>query len=74
MRTWWPIVVAVAFACCANSAVFAKPTNIVLIYVDNQGYGDVGCYGNQGVKTPRIDKLASDGVRATQFARSLNRR
>jgi arylsulfatase A len=44
-----------------------RPPNIVLIYADNLGYGDLGCYGNTGVKTPRIDKLASEGVRCTQF-------
>lgn len=73
-------VICVAFFCAAVAAACslapsstaaaapgARPTNIVLIYVDNQGYGDLGCYGNAGVKTPRIDRLASEGVRCTQF-------
>ena len=43
------------------------PSNIVLIFVDNVGYGDLGCYGNANVKTPHIDTLAKEGVRCTDF-------
>lgn len=43
------------------------PPNILLLYIDNVGYGDLGCYGNAEVKTPRIDQLARDGVRCTDF-------
>ncbi len=43
-----------------------KP-NFLIMTADNLGYGDVGCYGNPKVKTPNIDKLASDGVRLTDF-------
>ena len=39
--------------------------NIVLIYADDLGYGDVSCYGATKVKTPNIDKLASEGLRFT---------
>ena len=39
--------------------------NIVVIYVDDLGYGDVGSYGAVGVETPSIDRLASEGVRFT---------
>ncbi len=41
-----------------------KP-NIVLIYADDVGYGDVSCYGATGVKTPNLDRLAGEGVRFT---------
>ncbi|MDA7926963.1 sulfatase-like hydrolase/transferase, partial [Verrucomicrobiales bacterium] len=44
-----------------------KKPNIVLIFVDDLGYGDLGCYGNEVIKTPRIDKLASEGQRWTNF-------
>ncbi len=43
-----------------------KP-NIVFILADDLGYGDLGCYGQQLIKTPNIDKLAADGMRFTQF-------
>ena len=48
------------------SQVLKKP-NIVIMFLDNIGYGDLACYGNKTVKTPRIDKLASNGVRCTDF-------
>lgn len=41
--------------------------NIVFILTDDLGYGDLGCYGQQTLKTPHIDQLASDGIRFTQF-------
>ena len=43
-----------------------KP-NIILIVADDLGYGDLGCYGQQKVVTPNIDKLAASGMRFTQF-------
>ena len=43
----------------------AKRPNIVLIYADDLGYGDVSCYGATKIKTPNIDKLASAGLRFT---------
>lgn len=41
--------------------------NIVFILADDLGYGDLGCYGNQVQKTPNLDKLASEGIRLTDF-------
>ena len=43
------------------------PSNIVLIYVDNVGWGDLACYGNPVIRTPNIDRLAAEGVRLTDF-------
>ncbi len=43
----------------------AERPNIVLIYADDLGYGDVGCYGATAVKTPHIDRLAKEGLRFT---------
>ncbi len=42
----------------------AKP-NIILIYIDDLGYGDIGCYGCKDIPTPNIDRLATEGVRFT---------
>ncbi|NQY08791.1 MAG: sulfatase [Flavobacteriales bacterium] len=44
-----------------------KQPNIVLIFIDDEGYGDVGCYGATGFQTPNIDKLASEGMRFTNY-------
>lgn len=50
----------------ATAAHPDKP-NIVLILADDQGYGDLGCYGATDIKTPHIDRLASEGTRFTSF-------
>jgi arylsulfatase A-like enzyme len=50
-------------------------SNIVFMMVDNFGYGDLGCYGGgvvRGMPTPRIDKLATEGMRLTNFNVSRN--
>jgi arylsulfatase A-like enzyme len=44
----------------------ARP-NILIIFTDDQGYADLGCYGNKKNKTPRMDKLATEGTRYTSF-------
>lgn len=57
-------------AAAAPVAAWAQPPrrpNIVLIVADDLGYGDLGCFGNQEVETPHIDRLATDGVRFTNF-------
>ena len=41
--------------------------NVVLILVDDMGFGDLGCYGNQQIKTPNIDRLAAEGVRFERY-------
>lgn len=40
--------------------------NIIYIYADDLGYGELGCYGQQKIKTPNLDKLATEGIRFTQ--------
>ena len=40
--------------------------NIVLIYADDLGYGDLGCYGSK-IRTPNLDRMAAEGVRFTHF-------
>lgn len=45
----------------------ATPPNIILIFMDDMGYGDLSCYGALQYRTPNLDKLASEGVRFTNF-------
>ncbi|TWT68668.1 Arylsulfatase [Crateriforma conspicua] len=44
-----------------------RPPNIVLMFADDLGYGDIGCYGHPYARTPAIDQLAKEGTRFTQF-------
>lgn len=47
------------------SAFAQQKPNVVLIYVDDLGYGDLSCYGATKIKTPNVDRLASEGLRFT---------
>ena len=49
----------------ASGADAAKQPNILLVYVDDLGFGDLGSYGHPIIKTPNIDSLANDGLRFT---------
>ena len=51
----------------AAQQVKQQPPNILLITADNLGYGDLGCYGNKVMQTPRLDQLAREGARLTDF-------
>jgi arylsulfatase A-like enzyme len=57
--------ILVALLADANFSHAAERPNIVLIYADDLGYGDVGCYGATRVQTPNIDRLANEGLRFT---------
>lgn len=41
--------------------------NVVMVFIDDMGWGDFSCFGNQRAKTPRIDQLAAEGIRFEQF-------
>src|SRR5688572_19511916 len=55
-----------ASAAGALAAQGERPVNVVLIYADDLGYGDLGCYGSS-IRTPHLDGMARDGVRFTNF-------
>ena len=50
-----------------SSALFANQPNFIIIFCDDLGYGDLGCYGSEKNRTPRIDQLAGEGMRFTDF-------
>ncbi len=50
---------------CQNSST-DKP-NIIIIFADDQGYADLGCYGAEGFSTPNLDNMANEGMRFTNF-------
>jgi len=47
--------------------VFAAKPNFILIFTDDQGYNDLGCFGSETIKTPHIDQLAAEGRKFTSF-------
>ncbi len=58
------VAAAAGASALAHAATPSKP-NIVLIYADDVGYGDLSCYGAKNVRTPNLDKLAGSGLRLT---------
>jgi arylsulfatase len=67
-----PLALAVLIGLCANTAMAKEQEqpNILLILLDNTGWGDFGCYGGgalRGAPSPRIDKLASEGILLQNF-------
>lgn len=61
----WPLFAQAAPV--AEERAQADRPNIVLIFIDDMGWKDLGCYGNDFVETPRIDQLAREGLRFTDF-------
>ncbi|MCA9009209.1 MAG: sulfatase-like hydrolase/transferase [Planctomycetaceae bacterium] len=74
----FPCILATTLAAVTLSLPSARPAqavittttkqpNIVLIFVDDMGYGNLSCFGNPDIETPNIDRLARQGMRFTQF-------
>ena len=63
---------AITFSACTakktlQDTAVKNPPNIIVIFTDDLGYGDIGCYGAKKIKTPAIDALAAGGFRSTDF-------
>jgi len=50
-----------------NRPLSDDPPNFIIIFVDDMGYGDIGVYGHPTIRTPHLNRMASEGVRFTQF-------
>ena len=69
LKKFLTILLTAACLCIAGQAqaapaAAAKP-NIVIVFVDDMGYGDIGVFGAKGYTTPNIDRLAHEGMRFT---------
>ncbi len=62
---WLPLLFALAAA--ASAAITPPKPNVIVIFTDDQGWGDLGCYGSPNLETPHIDRLAAEGIRFTSF-------
>ncbi|MDE0586652.1 MAG: arylsulfatase [Planctomycetota bacterium] len=65
MRQLLIVLISLAFVTCSKPQPDTAP-NILFILADDLGYGDVGCFGQQHIKTPNIDKLATQGMKLTR--------
>jgi len=54
-------------ACKQGTPKATEKPNIIIIFTDDQGYQDLGCFGSPLIKTPHIDQMAQDGIRLTDF-------
>lgn len=65
------LVLASLLAVClvgpAASAAADELPNVVIVFTDDQGYGDVGCFGSPDIETPNLDRMAAEGRRFTNF-------
>ncbi|MFO1053069.1 MAG: sulfatase [Planctomycetota bacterium] len=68
------LVAAIALSLLAACSVVplrdpqeARPPNVVILFADDLGYGDLSCYGNPTIHTPNLDALAAGGMKLTQF-------
>lgn len=69
--TFRQLILAIALLTCAFAPhakqVDAAVPNIIFIMADDLGYGDLGCYGQEKIRTPVLDAMAAEGMRFTQF-------
>jgi len=62
------VAVSLLIACAVGfSATSPERPNFVIIFTDDQGYEDVGCFGSPNIKTPNLDRMAREGMRFTDF-------
>jgi len=59
--------ILLATSLAATSAAAAESPNFVVIFADDLGYGDLGCFGNPTIETPNLDGLAREGMQFSQF-------
>src|SRR5881392_2465828 len=61
-----------SLALTAEAQTTSRPPNIVFIMADDLGRGHCGCYGQTKIRTPRIDRLAAEGMKFNQFYTGAN--
>ncbi|MFM8878451.1 MAG: sulfatase-like hydrolase/transferase [Verrucomicrobiota bacterium] len=67
LRAVWAVLVLAGFWADRSMVAEQRPPTVVLIYCDDLGWGDLGCFGAAKIRTPNIDRLAKQGTRFTSF-------
>ena len=62
-----PIPAIIIICSLSLVAVADDKPNFVVIFTDDQGYQDVGCFGSPDIRTPRLDAMATEGMKFTSF-------
>ena len=66
LRPWLRMILLLCLACALRlPATAATKPNIIYILADDLGYGDLGSYGQKLIRTPRLDRMAKEGLRFT---------
>lgn len=66
------LFLAIAFLASSLHATTPEKPNVVLVFADDLGYGDLGCYGSAVHRTPNLDRIAAEGMRFTDFYVAAN--
>lgn len=62
-----PLLSILALLLLADTQAHAAPPNVIILFADDLGYGDLGCYGSPVIRTPNLDRMAAEGLRFTDF-------
>ena len=60
-------IAALLYTSPVRAAEPYNPPNFIVLFADDLGYGDLGCYGHPTIRTPHLDRMAAEGIRFTQF-------
>ncbi|MDF1746182.1 MAG: sulfatase [Gimesia sp.] len=66
-RTAFPLFFLFSLLLLPNVASAETKPNIIVVYADDLGYGDLACFGHPTIKTPHLDQMAAEGMKFTQF-------
>lgn len=71
LRTLTILLTALFLANASTDSALADeqegPPNVIIIFCDDLGYGDLGCFGHPTIRTPNLDRMAAEGMKFTQF-------
>ncbi len=67
LRPAWLVVLVVCVVPAVAQESHRSRPNVIVVLADDLGYGELGCYGQERIKTPNLDRIATEGVRFTDF-------